>query len=676
MSNAAVDSTARSTANQALRLAKDANNAARNAQNTATTALNKATLNAQEIQRIKQEMAKIESAIHSMSKTLGGKLETLSTQNKLLMAENAAGFAAMTGMTKKVDSSVKGVESSVAKNTSALARMEYLRLYNEAKAPARQINMFSEEIEQRFEQAILNVHINRELYNEHFTRIFEESSNKFMTIGEHIFRVYEEDFKPVAQQIQTQARDYTDEAIELDVTLIEERSRQLDTDLSSLYTESLGPILERHSRFEAELSSQFAVEGKAGSLGKVAVPAAVAFHAEKDAAVVVGGSVKKGEGSPSLASRKRLRDVEDILRSNENVLRERAETREMSAQEIEQVKSKLQEMAQSGVIASDLLPGYLAYLDRFGLAVIDGGDGSAALKVDRPEPAAPIGASAAVPASETASENLVETMRTLHEAGEDAVEVQGLSGTWEAWELSTEDAVIVLPEEETSLHGVLSLPFPNARLRHALGVSVADAEAILRPVYLWNADVLEDSEGEFTALAEANRWTIAVHSELRDRGLYEQAHDDFIGGGVSREVYQEIGEALGLSAEQLQTVPFVEGALSEAELETQRAVAKVLKDRGLYQQMLDLDQNHPESVNDCLSPDVWKEVLAAAGVTGREMLNAWWLGWLDEASEEELDAVDAELSSTSENTGQLDDKRAEFLGTLSEHTNSKDTNEG
>ena len=157
----------------------------------------------------------------------------------------------------------------------------------------------------------------------------------------------------------------------------------------------------------------------------------------------------------------------------------------------------------------------------------------------------------------------------------------GLSGKWEAWELSTEDAVIVLPEGDSPLHEVLALPFPNARLRHALGVSVAEAESALRPVYLWESDGPESSDPELASLVEANQATLAVHGELRKRGLYEQAHDDFIGGGVSREVYQEIGESLGLSAEQLQTVPFVEDALSEAELETQRAVAAVLKDRGL-----------------------------------------------------------------------------------------------
>ena len=65
------------------------------------------------------------------------------------------------------------------------------------------------------------------------------------------------------------------------------------------------------------------------------------------------------------------------------------------------------------------------------------------------------------------------------------------------------------------------------------------------------------------------------------------------------------------------------------------------------EEMLQLDQEHPESLNDCLSPDVWKEVMAAAGVTSREMFNAWWLGFLDEASEEELDAIDGELAAAS-----------------------------
>ena len=108
-------------------------------------------------------MANIEKAIDRMAGDMAKRLEKLSSQSTKLMAANAAGFTAVAGMTKKVDSSVQAVEGSVAKNTSALARMEYLRLYNEAKAPARRIEMFSEEIEQRFQQAVLNVHLNREL---------------------------------------------------------------------------------------------------------------------------------------------------------------------------------------------------------------------------------------------------------------------------------------------------------------------------------------------------------------------------------------------------------------------------------------------------------------------------------------------------------------------------------
>ena len=68
--------------------------------------------------------------------------------------------------------------------------------------------------------------------------------------------------------------------------------------------------------------------------------------------------------------------------------------------------------------------------------------------------------------------------------------------------------------------------------------------------------------------------------------------------------------------------------------------------------------------------------MAAAGVTSREMFNAWWLGFLDEASEEELDAIDGELSSPSKSSGQLAEARENLLGTLTEQTHSSDTNEG
>jgi hypothetical protein len=644
-----VDSSARNTANQALNTANQALGEARSAQSTADSAENAARLaagtaenaerraqqNEKEIQEVKRQMANIEKSIDRMSSQLADRLDKLASQNTKLFMANAAGFTAVAGMTKKVDSSVQSVEGSVAKNTSALARMEYLRLYNEAKAPARRIEMFSDEIEQRFQQAVLNVYLNRELYNEHFHRIHNEADNKFRTIGEHIFKVFEEDFQPMEKSMSTSPIQYTDSAIDLDLRLIEERSKQLDTDLADLFSDSLDPILQRHSQFETNLSSMYAVDHGA-AVGSVAVPATMAYRSGGDAGVFVGNKVHKTSDSDfELTLKTNFQEVNGVLHDNQEMLREKSSIRTMTSDEVAQLKDKLTELSGQGLIREELLAGYFSYLDRFGLSVVSGGNGQASLKGKPPLP----------PVSEETQTRLLQAMMALLQDGDSPMDIPGVEGQWATEDVGCEDATAIIPTDAGPMASVLQLPFPGARLRRALGVTLQEAEAVLRPFYLWDADVLLAPPDEIAAVVSANATTIRVNTELRRLGLYEQAHDDMLGGGVSSEVYARIAQSLELKEDDLSAVPFVAEALSADDLAVQQTVAAALREQGTYELLLSLNSEHPEFDNDYLSAEQWTAALMAAGVKPRDFYNVWWLTWLDEADDATLDALETQFDS-------------------------------
>lgn len=339
-----------------------------------------------QVEKLRAEMSKIAGAIESMTSQLGGKLDKLnsntknqvdisrgnaSTNGKILMA-NAAGFTANVVANNEIRKSTDEVNGSVGRNTSALVEMEYLRLYNEARSPMRFVAQFSNEIESRFEKAVENVYLNRELYDEHFGRIFDESENKVRTIGEHIFKVLEEDFIPtVEQRLKIPRSAYQQLAMAVDAKRVQERSRQLDADLATLYEDTLTPLLDMHHEFEMELAAKYAVEAKVSN-EDILVPLALTIDAGGAADVVVG---KRMEGAPDrddglnyhLVDDDRYDELRAVLKSAESAMAKRVKPRDLSGDDETLLLSTLERLASEGRISADLLPGYRDYLENFGL---------------------------------------------------------------------------------------------------------------------------------------------------------------------------------------------------------------------------------------------------------------------------------------------------------------------
>ena len=346
-----------------------------------------------ELNRLRQEMSQIANAIAEMSREMRSDLKaihklsekqlavdkeqldaqrtTAQTSTQILTA-NVAGFATSVFATN-------ATTAATDRSTSALVEVEYLRLYNEARAPLRFIEEFASEITERFAKAIEGVHVNRELYDEHFRRIFDESENKVRTIGEHIFRIIEEDFDPTVQQrLEVPRSTYQNLALEVDAKRISERSRQLDADLRTLFVETLAPLLEMHHRFETELAANYAVD-IGPSVGEMLLPAAVAVSDDGGCELYVGCRI---EGTPDGPNGRSFRITQDeryaatreaIGRVAAAGLSERLKTRRMNEEELAELLVALEGLAEAGRIDAKLLPGYREYLQHYGLECIVSG---------------------------------------------------------------------------------------------------------------------------------------------------------------------------------------------------------------------------------------------------------------------------------------------------------------
>lgn len=346
-----------------------------------------------ELDKLRHEMSQIANAIQQLSREMSSELKSIHSLNERqlavgqeqldaqkssartsneILATNVAGFASSVMATNNTT-------AAATRNTDALVEVEYLRLYNEARAPLRFIEEFGHEINERFEKAIEGVHVNRELYDEHFRRIFDESDSKLRAIGEHIYRIIEEDFEPtVEQRLHVPRGTYQNLALEVDARRIDERSKLLDADLRELFDEVLAPLLEMHHRFESDLASRFAIKMDMDAQ-ELLVPAAISVSDQGGCQLFVGC---RAEGVPDCSDGVRFRLAEDeryaamreaMARLADSGLQDGLKTRPSTDVERQQLLQALERLAEVGRIDHALLPGYEEYLRNYGLDfVVDG----------------------------------------------------------------------------------------------------------------------------------------------------------------------------------------------------------------------------------------------------------------------------------------------------------------
>ena len=169
------------------------------------------------LDRLEQEMANVEGAVRQMHEGLKGELRDIQSGNKELLhvqkrtqditreqfvMANAQIGTTNNNLTVLNATSVSGfmtVSSGIDRMAQAVVQTEVIRLLHEAKEPTDRVTSFAEEIEQRFAKTVENVWFVRSQYDQLLATVMTEYERKLRVIGEHIYRVYDEDFREWAE---------------------------------------------------------------------------------------------------------------------------------------------------------------------------------------------------------------------------------------------------------------------------------------------------------------------------------------------------------------------------------------------------------------------------------------------------------------------------------------------
>ena len=349
-----------------------------------------------------QDMSRaVRGELHSLNKTTRDSLEAAKATNARLELANErlaevqmttasglqrnaevalAGFSANTAATTRVSSDVRLTTSSVERNTATLVQMEFLRIFGEAQIASRKIKGFSSEVEERFSKAMEGVVLNRNLYDKHFESIHNEYEAKIRTVGEHIYRILEEDFAPVVEQrLQVPTLEYQRLSLTVDQTRLERRSEQLDANLSEVRQTQLAPLLSMHAEFEKVLGERYHLDVSVGADDHWMVPAAFAVNADDVPEFVMDASLKsRGDGPVRIGfeARGKIPNISSQLTSKEAVkaITDQVKWQSLGSQDLDAVAREIDSLRQEGLLTAEYADGLVRYLRMFGLKVAAAGE--------------------------------------------------------------------------------------------------------------------------------------------------------------------------------------------------------------------------------------------------------------------------------------------------------------
>lgn len=353
------------------------------------------------IDQMEGEMANVEGAVNHLNHSLSARLDrlhdgneqlvrvqqttqqitleqftTANVQLNLLKDESTTGFNRVVGGLGSVSQELDVVDGSVKQMSAAMVQMEVIRILNEAEDPLERAKRFNEEIEQRFAKAVENVYFVRSQYDQLIGTVMGEYSKKLRVIGDHIFAVYEQDFQQWAEvPLTTPPESPFELAMLVEDRKMEARSAALESNLEDLAATKVEPLLAAQRDFEHLLASGFAAPS-ASTFGDLLVPVDIALEDSDDhvrawsAARVRQAHQAGGEGVHfDLVSDDCARPWIDKIEAGPRAVSEALPTRRLDDQEIGRLIDVLQDQAAQGLIDPELLPGYVEYLEQFGLEV-------------------------------------------------------------------------------------------------------------------------------------------------------------------------------------------------------------------------------------------------------------------------------------------------------------------
>lgn len=263
-------------------------------------------------------------------------------------------------------------KAAVVRNTGALGKMEALRLFNEADAPITGYRMQVEQVDVLREDTERNVAKVVGKYDKMLHDLKEVNKTNHHRIGQHIYRIVDEDFAPLQKQAQSRSiiHQFQQGNMELDAHRILRRTEQLDNNLSNFREEELVPRIKALSIFADKMESRFH-QSQIKHAGDVFIPS-IAVCSDTSWTVqnnvqVVNETAREGI-SFKLQSDPSYTDITNRVKGNLKESLRSVQPKKLDAQHIAQLKGELNRLHEQGLVSADMLQGYFDYIDQFGVA--------------------------------------------------------------------------------------------------------------------------------------------------------------------------------------------------------------------------------------------------------------------------------------------------------------------
>ncbi len=343
-----------------------------------------------DVAQLEAEMANVEGAVKHMhgdvASRLGGVRDVIVQLNALtqtqlgaanaqllignshltdLRTENVAGF-------EQVRRGLEIVDDDLRKAMSGVVQMEIIRLLAESQAPLERLAAFGDEIQQRFAKAVESVCSVRAQYDQLTGQALDEYEHKLREIGEHIYRIYDEEFQVYAEKpLQRPPEAPVALPLAADQAQVEARTSALEAAALRLRSDVLAPLQQTLREFERVLRHEVACE-LPGDEAELALPVAYVVRAHDDQCavqfIVTAEAPPGADGLRLVCAPLGATLARQLEPHAERVLRQ-APRCVLGPTEREAVKRHLRDFAQRGLLDAALLPGYDDLLDEGELEV-------------------------------------------------------------------------------------------------------------------------------------------------------------------------------------------------------------------------------------------------------------------------------------------------------------------
>ncbi|MGA0844586.1 MAG: hypothetical protein ACO3RT_10595 [Arenicellales bacterium] len=332
-----------------------------------------------EIAKLEKEMERVgEMIVHAIRQQTNEITDSID-QQKIAVVAGVAATTMMLERTKQtIEHEFETTIQRIERQTESTLQMELGKKIASANAVKGKLTTFIGDIRSRFDRALLNVNINRELYNLNFNKIVGDFDSKVKTIGSHILEIRDEDIAPAVQAASFPQEVTHSLPIEVDLKRLEARSRNLDETLEILKGSRLDEVTGSLERLDATLN-EFSLDIDLAQTKKLSVEG-IAVASESALSVVSGHTALLVSGDEPI--RLQLPTAGLDVFSTESVVERVGDTlygqlsRSATDSEVLELKRAAAALAERGLLSKEAVDLLDDFLGSGSLKIVEGRDGS------------------------------------------------------------------------------------------------------------------------------------------------------------------------------------------------------------------------------------------------------------------------------------------------------------